>query len=232
MAKAQSGSQAPEFNTIYRLDPASNTVTLKIPAEMIDIQGSLGVGAGSVWAITQGTENRTEQTLTRFDAATGETLARIVLPAGGAGVIAGGGFVWVTSPLTGQIFKVDPGTDTVSASLDVGGSPRFIAAGEGAFWVIDERDGTVQRVDPDSGSVVARIATGEAGGPSADIDAGGGFVWVAWAHRSSGTQIDPATNTLAARYATHEPNFSMRYGAGSVWIVGSDLRRLRITVPE
>ena len=50
--------------------------------------------------------------------------------------------------------------------------------------------------------------------------------------RSSGTQIDPATNAVAVRYATDEPNFSMRYGAGSVWIVGSDLRRLRVPVPE
>ena len=220
---------SPEANAIYRLDPASNTVTLKISAEMIDQEGSLGVGAGSVWTVTQGTENRYEQTLSRFDAATGETKARIALPAGGAGVIASGGFIWVTSPLTGQIFKVDPESNTVAATLDVGGSPRFITAGEGALWVVDQRDATVQRIDPESGSVVARIATGESGGPGGDIDAGGGFVWVAWAHRSTGTQIDPASNAVAAHYASSGPITSMRYGAGSVWIAGRPkLLRLRI----
>jgi DNA-binding beta-propeller fold protein YncE len=183
---------------------------------MIDQEGSLGVGAGSVWAVTQGTENRYEQTLSRFDAATGETEARIALPAGGAGVIASDGFIWVTSPHTGQIFKVAPETATVAATLDVGGSPRFIAAGEGALWVVDQSDATVLRIDPESGSVVARIATGESGGPGGYIDAGGGFVWVAWAHRSTGTQIDPAANALAARFANSLPITSMRYGGGSV----------------
>ena len=156
--------------------------------------------------------------------------ARIALPAGGAGVIESDGFIWVTSPLTGQIFKVDPETNTVAATLGVGGSPTFIAAGEGALWVVDQRDATVLRVDPESGSVVARIATGEPGGPGGDIDAGGGFVWVACARRSTATQIDPATNTVAARYASCCAVFSMRHGAGSVWIAGPDLLRLR--VPE
>ena len=159
-------------------------------------------------------------------------MARIALPAGGAGVIASGGFIWVTSPVTGQIFKVDPGTNTVAATLDVGGSPRFIAAGEGALWVIDQHDGTVQRIDPESGSVVARIVTGEGG--------------TGRRHRRRRRLRLGRMGEALLRYADRpgdqrgrgplrermSPNFSMRYGAGSVWIVGSDLRRLRMPVPE
>ena len=133
---------SPGADSIYRVDPASESVTLKIHAEMLNTEGSIAVSAGSVWAVTQGIENRSEQTLSRFDTSTGETLARISLPAGGAGVLASEGYIWVTSPLTGQIFKINSSTNAVAATFHVGGSPSFIAAGEElavgrrqAWWV-------------------------------------------------------------------------------------------------
>ena len=165
----------------------------------------------------------------RFDAATGETEARIALPAGGEGVIASDGFIWVTSPLTGQISKVDPETNTRRrdprgrriAELHrrrrrraLGGRParRIRAADrpEIRFGGGEDRD----RRDRRTGRRHRRRRRVRLGRMGA---------------RSTATQIDPATNTVVARYASSCPVFSMRYGAGSVWVAGPDLLRLRIS---
>ncbi len=217
-------------DTIYRVDPATRTVTRTIAAAMLDAEGTIAVEAGSVWVVTQAAPGQPETTLTRFDAATGEATAGIALPAGGAGVLASEGRVWVANPAGGRIFAIDPSTDAVAAIIQVGGAPRFLAAGHGSLWALDQRDGSVQRIDPDTGSVLARIATGDPGGPGGDIATGDGFVWAAWARRSAAAQIDPDTNAVVARFTSPGPIFSVRSGAGSIWVVGRKLFRLPLPV--
>ena len=85
-------------DTIYRIDPATNAVTLTIPAKMFDREASIAAGEGSVWAVTAGA--KPDSVLTRFDPASGAPTAEIPLPAPGAGVALAGGAAWVTSPLT------------------------------------------------------------------------------------------------------------------------------------
>ena len=89
--------------------------------------------------------------------------------------------MWVTSPFTGQLFRIDPATNAVAGISNIGGSPRFIAADEGALWILDPRHG-VLRVDPASGALTATIPLGVQWATHGDIALGGGFVWASvWA---------------------------------------------------
>ena len=96
---------------------------------------------------------------TQFDAASGSPTAQITLPAPGAGVALAGGAVWVTSPYAGKLFRIDPVTNSVVATVPIGGVPRFLATGEGALWILDARGG-VRRVNPTSGALTASNSAG------------------------------------------------------------------------
>ena len=217
---------------VYKVDPVSNAVLLTLPVYMVDPDGSLGVGHGSLWIMTRGEGERLEKTLARFDAATGAVQAQIPLPAVGAGVVASGGFVWVTSPFKGQIFKIDPATDTVAAVIDLGGSPYYIAAGEGSLWIATNQDPiVVQRVDPATGALLATIPVGKPVKMGNDIDVGGGFVWMSGIGLPL-QQIDPATNSLIARIPAPASVGWLRYGNGSVWLSGNVLSRFSLPVPQ
>jgi virginiamycin B lyase len=172
--------------TIYKLDPGSNKVTLQVPADISDSEGSIGIGGGSIWALIGN-----EHTLSRINSETGKEEGRIALPGLGAGVAVDFGFVWVTAPSKDELYRIDPTTKTVTV-ISVGGTPRFITSGEGSMWILNQADGTVQRIDGKTGEVTATIEVAESfrGG---DITVGGGYVWVT-ALGTPLAQIDPKSN--------------------------------------
>jgi virginiamycin B lyase len=94
---------------IFKFDPVENKIVLAIPASFSGTEGSVGVGAGSIWVTTRG------NVLSRFGAATGALEASIPLP-GGAGALAAifdNGFVWVTGLARDELYKIDPRTNTL-----------------------------------------------------------------------------------------------------------------------
>jgi YVTN family beta-propeller protein len=50
-------------------------------------------------------------------------------------VATGFGSVWVTNYDDGTVSRVDPATNEVVATIEVGRHPDHIAAGEGGVWV-------------------------------------------------------------------------------------------------
>ena len=94
-------------NTIYKLESAKNQVItkIKISAGLFDSEGSIGVGEGSVWAITGSTA---KDSLTRYNAESGAEEARISLPTVGSAVIVDFGSVWITATGTSELYRVDP----------------------------------------------------------------------------------------------------------------------------
>ncbi len=206
---------------IYRVDPEQNQVTLQISAKMWDSEGSIAVDFGSVWAVVS--FDQPERTLARFDARTGKLLAQIALPAGGAGVAVADGAIWVTSPIQGEVFRVDPATDTVTATVETGGQPRFIAADAKALWILDQ-SGAVQRIDTGSATSVASIPLGHRFG-GGDIAVGGGSVWVSL-HGMPVIRIDPDSNQVRDIYEGDAMGDAIRFGAGSLWVSGGALSRI------
>lgn len=206
---------------IYRVDPEQNHVTLQIRAKMWDSEGSIAIAFGSLWAVVS--FDKPERTLARFDAQTGKLLAQIALPAGGAGIAAADGAIWVTSPMQGEVFRVDPATNRVTATVETGGQPRFIAADANALWILDQ-SGAVQRIDTGSAASVARIPLGDRFG-GGDIAVGGGSVWVSLPGMPV-IRIDPVSNQVRAVYGGDAMGDAIRFGAGSLWVSGDSLSRI------
>jgi virginiamycin B lyase len=203
-------------NTVFRIDPDAMEVALEFEARMLSARSALGLGDGSLWMVTA--EN-SERVLTRFDAGTGEVEARVDLPGGAAaGVTFGYGSAWVGGSERNEIYRVDPATNTIAATIPVCEQPSFVDLGEGAVFVNCSLLGEFSRIDPAIGKVTSTVETGSKG--RVEMDVGGGFVWMATPVKQL-IQIDPATGRIVRSYTglgLHlEPDVS--YGGGSLWMV-------------
>ena len=215
--------------TIYKVDPVSLRVRLQIETDMFSSEGSIGVGHGAVWVVTA---DPGERTLTRYSAATGEKLAEILLPGAGSGVIVDFGSVWVTAAGKRELYQVNPQVNAIASTTKLGGLPRVFTSGEGSIWVLNEGLGAVQRIDGRTGLLVATIAVGKPG--LGDITAGGGFIWVTMTGAIL-SQIDPSSNTMVRTFTSDSlgwRKWGIRYGGGSIWLVGSPLQRVQLPKPD
>lgn len=90
-------------------------------------------------------------------------MARIAVGAGPRFLAVGEGGIWVLNQFDGTVSRVDPGTNTVTATITVSDAAvegGDIAAGGGSVWA-RVSDSLVARIDPGTNKVVARY------GPSA-----------------------------------------------------------------
>ena len=166
--------------------------------------------------------------LTRFNSETGALEANIPLEQGSIAALVDFGSVWVTNNQTNELYRIDPKTNSVVSATSLHERPRFLASGEGAIWVLNQGDGTVQRVDGKTGTVVATIETVSGYRTGGDILVGGGYVWVTLKDgMTTVVQIDPKTNTLLRMFKGYGMGDGIRYGAGSLWISGSNIFRIK-----
>jgi streptogramin lyase len=209
--------------TIFGIDPTNYSVVQEIHVPMLSSEGNLAVGEGAVWVITA---EEFDETLTRLNARTGALEAQIPLPSGGSNVVVDYGSVWVAGYARNELYRINPRTNTVTSITKLHATPRFLASGEGSIWVFNQGDSSVQRIDAETGELTSTIETGLPSG-SGNITTGGGYVWVSMPGTPV-TQIDPKTNTVKRRFkGGHGIGGLIRYGAGSLWIAGGRISRLR-----
>lgn len=209
--------------SIFSVDPTDYSVLKEIQVPMLSSGGGIGVGEGAVWVITA---EEFDKTLTRFNAHTGVAEARISLPSGSSSLIVDYGSVWVTGYASHELYRIDPRTNTVTSITKLHSTPGSLASGEGSIWVFNQGDSSVQRINARTGKLIATIATGLPPG-SGNIATGGGFVWVSM-RGAPLSQVDPKTNKLVRTYTGgHGIGGHIRYGAGSLWIAGGRISRLR-----
>jgi streptogramin lyase len=110
---------------------------------------------------------------------------------------------------------VDPKTNEVTASIEVGPGPRFLTTGAGSAWTLNQGDGTVSRVDAKTGKLVSNIAVGIPG-TGGELAFGEGHVW-ATVFQIPISQIDPKTNQVVKQWFGAGGD-SIRVGHGSVWL--------------
>jgi virginiamycin B lyase len=182
-------------------------------------EGSIGVGAGAVWLVTDGPDCTTCR-ISRVSTRTMQVTAEIPVRIGAAGVRFGAGSVWVTNPVEDVVQLIDPDTREVTRTIGTGRGPRFFDVGEGAAWTLDQVDGTVTRIDADTGRT-ARIAAGVRG-EGGDLTVGGGSVWARGSDRLL-TRIDPERRRVVARYGPSSGSGAVIVGAGAVWISAHDV---------
>ena len=161
--------------TIYKIDPTTNLVVLAIPAAFpVDNEaaGEIGAGAGAVWAVT-GSE--TDQVLRRYSPRTGEEWAAIPLPSPSRdrGIVVDFGSAWVAGMRDVELYRINPATNQIAATIELRARPVALTSGEGSVWV-RQLGGTVQRIDGSSGKVLATVET-ESVDRFGEIAVGGGF---------------------------------------------------------
>jgi YVTN family beta-propeller protein len=76
---------------------------------------------------------------------------------------------------SGRLTRIDPKTNSVEATVPLGGRPAGVAVGGGSVWIADAGTHSVVRVDAESNRVVARI---KVGARPRGIAVGDGLVWV------------------------------------------------------
>jgi streptogramin lyase len=113
-----------------------------------------GAGFGSAWVGNVGSGETFG--IARFDAETGEEVARLPIDGFVKGFAPDERWMWALTDASSQLtlLKIDPETNTVSASFDLGDAGNIsqpeIAAGGGNVWVSLQR-GSVTRIPSDAG---------------------------------------------------------------------------------
>jgi YVTN family beta-propeller protein len=127
--------------------------------------------------------------------------------------------VWVAGNFeVRRLWRVDPRTARVVATIVLPIAPHRVAVGEGAVWVTGQIENVVLRVDPRTGRVVARIPVGRGG---SGIAAAGGSVWVTNEFDGTVSRIDPRTNRIVATIPVGGSPHDLVVSGGSVWLTGS-----------
>ena len=115
------------------------------------------------------------------------------------GISVGANGVWVTEWNKAKLYRVDPTSLKVVATIPVGLAPKGVLATEAAVWVADTHDGKVLRIDPATNKVVATITVGPAGNSGPNwLGSGFGSIWTGVPNASTVVRIDPITNAVQA----------------------------------
>jgi hypothetical protein len=114
-----------------------------------------------------------------------------------------------------NVYRIDPSSGAVVATVHVGGSPVEIAAGAGGVWVVDDSSGRLDRVDPLSNRLVARIKLPDSAGP---VAVAGGSVWVIDTiddQTQALLRIDPRTDRITGQTPLYRNATSVKAIASS-----------------
>jgi YVTN family beta-propeller protein len=178
-------------STVVRIDPATGAVGKPIAVAAGPV--ALAVDEAGVWVASGD-----DAVVTHLDPSSGVTLAApIALPSRPSAIAVGLGSVWVANR-DGTVTRIDPSSNRVIATIDLGGSLTALVATESALWVAD-RTGYVYRVDPATLSLPpTRVATVSA--PETIVPVGPD-VWVAaraavFSHRGGTLRILAAPNDV------------------------------------
>lgn len=131
------------------------------------------------------------------------------------GEVEGFGSMWVTNFGSATLQRIDPATNRVTGSVDVGATPCGIAVGAGAVWINGYGSDSVERVDPETMTLTAHIQVGSA---PYDVLFADGSVWTTNNSDANVMRIDPETNQVTSTIPLGEAVAGLGYAAGSVWV--------------
>ncbi len=120
----------------------------------------------------------------------------------GGAIAPGFGAIWAIDAGSGELLRIEPGSDRVLARVPVG-DQAFPAAGAGAVWTA--ADGRLLKIDPTTNRVSARIPLGLGARTFALVSARPGVVWVATPMEL--LRIDPQRNTIQRRIPLEHARF-------------------------
>ena len=141
---------------IIRIDPQTNQVTTVVRDLPVAQIASVGAG-GSIWSADYDTD-----TVTRFDATTGEELGTLAVGAAPIEPVVAYGSVWTLNHGGGTVSRIDPATGSVLATIEVGpgsGAGPLAMADDGELlWVASPNNPELVAIDPATNLVAREIA--------------------------------------------------------------------------
>ncbi len=124
--------------------------------------------------------------------------------------------VWVAGdPNDRALWRIDPATGRLAATIRLPVAPTDVAVGAGAVWVTSELDDTLSRIDPSTNEVTGTIAAGKG---ASGVAVGAGSVWVADAVAHAVSRIDPRTLRVIRTIAVGSSPSDVAVGNGVVWV--------------
>ena len=125
--------------------------------------------------------------------------------------------VWVVGdPLDPTVWRIDPATGKVAATIRLPFAPKDVAVGAGAIWVTSQLDDTVSRIDPATNRVTTTIPVGRG---AAGVAFGADSVWVANEVDGTVSRIDPETLRVVGTIEVDGSPDEIAADNDSVWVV-------------
>jgi DNA-binding beta-propeller fold protein YncE len=121
--------------------------------------------------------------------------------------------IWAHNP-EGTVTRIDPKTNAVVATIDVGRGFGQMAIGSNAIWVVNHDYATISKIDPQTNKVVDTI---DLHGPFGALTVTPDAVWVGSLAQNAIIRIDPHTDKVVATLARREGPTFLAYKAGTVW---------------
>src|SRR6266542_5960928 len=146
-------------------------------------------------------------------------VATIPIDGNPTGIAVGEGAVWVVhaaqaspplergqtaqQPVPGELSRIDPATNQVSQTIEVGGDPMDVITAFGAVWVIDRGEPRIVRVDPGAGSLTPiPLPT-----PTEAAAAADGSIWASGSDDERVFRSDPATGQVLSAVAVGSKDY-------------------------
>jgi YVTN family beta-propeller protein len=134
--------------------------------------------------------------------------------------------VWVSNSPKNTIHRLDPKTNTVVSTIEVGVHPcSGLAVGFGSLWVPTCGDKTggksLVRVSLKDEKVEATLPF-EVPESEGGLATGAGSVWVMTDKSGTLTRIDPATNKAVAEIYVAPGSYAVAFGEDAVWITSTE----------
>lgn len=166
--------------TLSRVDPEENRVVaeIRLPAGC----GALVYGEGSLWATCL------EDRVLRINPQTNLVEKRIEVSAKPHALAIGENSVWVLCEKDGKVDRIDPKTNKVTKSIELGvpGASGGIVVGNGSVWVTTEGF-PLTRIDPQTEKVAQQFW----GAGTGAIQIGFNALWLSNIHEGTLSRFDP-----------------------------------------
>jgi branched-chain amino acid transport system substrate-binding protein len=144
------------------------------------------------------------------------------------GFAFGEGALWAAGDAFGrELWRLDPSSERVEATIPLPFVPAGVAAGQGAVWATSLLDDTVARIDPATNRIAASIPVGRGAG---SLAVGNGAVWVVDSIDGTVSRIDPSTNQIVATIPVGTGPGDIAAGPGGIWVTTAGSKP--VTIPQ
>jgi virginiamycin B lyase len=161
-------------------------------------------------------------------------IARIAVPRGPDWLVMGFESVWVVNYRPASVARIDPKSNTVTASIPLPGDGCMgIAVAGGAVWVPDCTHHTIVRIDPATNAVTQVLASHFRVDDEGTFAAAAGSLWIfvtdSLAAGSTLERIDPSGGRIEARIPVGPGSYVVVGDSTALWVsstLGAALMRV------